>query len=94
MGAPLQLEKKKIQKWRPCGDYQKLNGVTVTHRYPIPHMHDFGFLLTNKTVFSTLDLTWLYHQIPMHLDDIEKIAIITPFGLFEVMSMGFGLKNI
>lgn len=91
--SPLQLVKKKNQEWRPCGDYRKLNGVTVADRYPIPHIYDFGFLLTNKTVFYTLDLTRAYHQILMHPDVIEKTAIITPFGLFEFMRMGFGLKN-
>ena len=29
----------------------------------------------------------------MHKDDIQKTAIITPFGLFEFLFMPFGLHN-
>ena len=79
--------------WHPCGDYHGLNTVTISDRYPIPHIQDFSFSLHGKSVLSKIDLVCIYHQMPVHLDDIPKTAISTPFGFFEFIRMPFGLCN-
>ena len=87
------MVKRSDGSWRPCGDYRLLNLATKPDLYPPPHMEDLTAKLAGCTVFSKLDLRKGYHQVPMAPEDVEKTAIITPFGLFEFLRMPFGLRN-
>lgn len=91
--SPLHCVPKKDGQWRFVGDYRALNKVSVPDRYPVPHIQDLLYAFQGKSVFTTLDLVRAYHQIPVNEEDIEKTAVITPFGLFEFPRMQFGLCN-
>ncbi|CAK1584722.1 unnamed protein product [Parnassius mnemosyne] len=84
---------KKNGELRVCRDYRRLNSITTPDRYPIPRVKDFTHQLSDKTIFSTIDLNRAYQQIKVRDDDIEKTAIITSMGLFEFPRMTPGLKN-
>lgn len=91
--SPLLLVAKKDGSFRPCGDYRRLNGVTVPDRYPLPFLNDFTAQLAGKIFFTKLDLIRAYHQVPIAPADVKKTAVTTPFGLFEFPVMCFGLRN-
>ena len=56
----------------------------------------------DQLVDATVDHPWMsfldtfqgYHQIPLALDDQEKIAFVTPIGNYHYKVMSFNLKNI
>ena len=52
-------------------------------------MLDFADRLSGCTVFSKIDLRKAYWQVPVHPDDIPKMAVITPFGLYEFLRMAY-----
>lgn len=91
--SPLHVVTKKNGEIRPCGDYRALNAITKPDLYPIPRIQDFTYLLAGKRIFSRIDLQRAYHFIPVAPQDVEKTAIITPFGLFDFERMTFGLRN-
>ena len=79
--------------WRVCGDYRRLNAITPDDKYPVRAIQDFNAELHGKVIFSKIDLMKGYHQIPVAAEDVEKTAIITPFGLYAFTRTPFGLKN-
>ena len=91
--SPLHMVAKADGTWRPCGDYRRVNLVTRPDMYPPPHMEDLSAKLAGKMYFSKLDLRKGYYQIPVAAPDVQKTAVITPFGLYEFLRMPFGLRN-
>jgi hypothetical protein len=64
--SPLHMVRKADGSWRPCGDFRRLNLVTVADFYPLPNMLDFASKAAGCTIFSKIDLRKGYHQIPVH----------------------------
>ncbi|CAK1595524.1 unnamed protein product [Parnassius mnemosyne] len=54
--SPLHVIPKKNGELGVCGDYRRLNSITTPDRYPIPRVKDFTHQLSDKTIFSTIDL--------------------------------------
>ena len=90
---PTTMVKKSDGTLRFCGDYRRLNAVTVDEHTPLPFIPDLIDKVAKKHVFSTIDLISGYWQVPMAPDSIEKTAFITADGQYEFIVMPFGLKN-
>jgi hypothetical protein len=78
---------------RPCSVYRALNARTIPDLYPVRHIHDYSQQLSGCRFFSKIELMRAYNQIAVHPSDIQKTAITTPFGLFQLLFMPFGLRN-
>jgi len=91
--SPVVLVKKKDGTLRFCVDFRKLNKVTKMDSFPMPLVADALDSLAGTNVFSTLDLKSGFWQIEMHPNSREKTAFVTHNGLYEFVTMPFGLSN-
>ena len=91
--SPIVLVRKKSGE-SLCVDYRRLNQVTVKDAYPLPKIQDCLDALGGSTIFSTLDMTSGYNQVPVRAKDIPKTAFVTRHGLYEFKSAPFGLTNM
>ena len=91
--SPMVFVRKKDGQIRPCIDYRKLNSITKKDAFPLPRTRDCLDAVAGAKLFSSLDITSAYNQIPVNQDDIAKTAFVTKYGLFEYTTMPFGLCN-
>ncbi|XP_076449507.1 uncharacterized protein LOC143285940 [Babylonia areolata] len=91
--SPIVLVKKKDGKIRFCVDFRRINKLTVFDSEPMPDIDALFAKLAGKRVFSKLDLSKGYWQIPVAEADRPKTAFMTPQGHFQWRVMPFGLKT-
>ncbi len=91
--SPLVLVWKKDGSLRICTDFRWLNARTIKDAHPLPHQSDCLAALGRNTLFSTMDLTSGFYNIPMAEEDKKYTAFTTPVGLHEYNRMPQGLCN-
>ena len=78
---------------RLCGDYRlTVNKAIKPDRYPMPTIEDAFSALSGGTVFSKLDLTQAYTQIPVDDASAKLLTVNTHRGLFSVHRLPFGVS--
>lgn len=91
--APVVLVPKPDGSIRLCVNYQGLNEVTISDKYPLPRIDDLLHTAKQTTYMTTLDLKSGYHQVSVRESDRDKTAFICPFGIFRFRRMPVGMKN-
>ena len=93
--SPIVLVKKKDNSWRMCIDFRKVNSQSVVQEYPLPRLDDVFDAIgqSNATIYSRLDLTMAYYQMPLEENSKHKTAFITHDNLYQFKRMPYGLNN-
>ena len=91
--SPIVLVRKPDGTNRFCIDYRKLNTITVFDPEPIPNAEDLMARLGKGKIFSKLDLSKGYWQVPIAEADREKTAFVTSEGLYQFKVLPFGMIN-
>ena len=91
--SPIVLVAKKDGGVRPCVDYRRVNQLVKPDGFPLPRIQDCLDAVAGSSLFSTMDLTSGYFQIPVKREDIPKTACVCKYGHFEMTRMPFGLNN-
>lgn len=79
--SPLVMVWKKNGDLRICTDFRSLNAKTVKDAHPLPHQADCLAALGGNILFSTMDLTSGFNNIPLHESDRKFTAFTTSLGL-------------
>ena len=74
--------------------YRAVNSVTQTMRFPLPDIQDCISRLSNKTIFSNIDIKEAFHSLEVHKDSQDKTSITTQWGNYKFTRASFGLKNV
>ena len=82
------------KSYRLCTDYRKVNNVTKTDSFPIPHIEDCIDKVGNANYITKFDLLKGFWQIPLTERAKEISAFVTSDGLFQYNVMPCGMKNL
>ena len=75
---------------RICGDFkQTVNPVSTLDKYPIPKIEDLFSTLAGGKVFSKIDLSQAYQQLPLADESKKYIVINTAFFVTLAFRLAF-----
>ena len=91
--APTVYIKKKSKEIRVCADFSTgLNAVLRDYHYPLPSPEEVFTKLNGGKIFSKVDLSDAYLQIPVEENSSNLLCINTHRGLFKFERLPFGIK--
>ena len=91
--APMVPVVKPNGKIRICVDLRKLNEAVKRERYILPTLEDVAPKLAGAEVFSKLDASSGYWQIPLHPESSRLTTFIIPSGRFCFRRLPFGITS-
>ena len=78
---------------RICVDLKKLNEAVKREHFMLPNLDDISPKLAGSSLFSKLDASSGFYQIPLHPDSCELTTFITPMGRYCFRRVPFGITS-
>ena len=79
---------------RLCGDYRiTVNQATKVDTYPLPKVEDLFAAMSGGKIFTKLDMSQAYLQLPLDDKSKELVTINTHKGLFQYNRLPFGVSS-
>lgn len=79
---------------RLCGDYRvTINQASKVDTYPLPRVEDLFTAMSGGKMFSKLDMSQAYLQLPLDDSSKELVTINTHKGLFRYNRLPFGVSS-
>ncbi|KAL5475306.1 hypothetical protein EMCRGX_G027394 [Ephydatia muelleri] len=92
--APIVPVVKRDGSVRICGDFKlTVNRATTLESYPLPRVDELLASLGKSKVFSKLDLSNAYLQLPVDDESKELLTISTHRGLYRYNRLPFGVAS-
>ena len=92
--APIVVVPKKDGRFRLCGDYKvTVNQALDIEEYPLPTPEELFSTLSGGKVFSKLDLSQAYLQIPVDESSKPYLTVNTQRGLYVYNRLPFGVAS-
>ena len=93
VNAMVVVEKPHTKKLRICLDPRPLNKAILREHYQLPTLEDISTRLTGAKVFSKLDASHGYWQVPLDEESQLLTTFNSPFGRYCYTRMPFGIKS-
>ncbi|XP_046604994.1 uncharacterized protein K02A2.6-like [Neodiprion virginianus] len=93
-GTPIVLVLKSNGTLRLCGDYKvTLNKYLEVDRCPLPRVEEVLEKLRGGKIFTKLDLSEAYQQLPLTQESQKLVVISTHIGLFKYHRLPYGVAT-
>ena len=80
-------------KIRVCIDYKKINKSVMREQFIMPSIYGISARMAGSKVFSHLDCSMFFWQLPLHPEDRHLTCFITPFGRYVMNRVPFDLYS-
>ena len=87
------VPKKEKGKWRLVVDYRQLNEATLPDAHPLPLIENMLENQSKHKIFTIVDLSKGFHQIPLHPESRAKTAMNLAGKRYQWRAMPMGIKN-